>query len=186
MTYTSAAELRAAIRQGPLGAAAVGKDEPLEHVTFGTRHDTPEGQVAMQAMHDEAAHRGAVCRSPKAEMVSRHESDALQRMHDMAVENGAKCSTTAGRSMYAAGPAATFAKDVDDLVASVGRGDLDLRGFTLGMMRADIRDSERQLAEEQQMLDAQRRVNAASQQAHIATLIGLTSVGKAALQRERP
>lgn len=65
---------------------------------FAKRHDTPQGQSAMQELHDIAARRGAVCQPPKAEMSSKHESTAIQQVHDISAEHGARCATTAMRS----------------------------------------------------------------------------------------
>jgi hypothetical protein len=65
------------------------------------RHDTTQGQYAMQQMHDQAASCGAVCSADNvAKMASRHEATGIQKIHDMAVEHGAKCSSTSSRSPY--------------------------------------------------------------------------------------
>jgi hypothetical protein len=54
------------------------------------RHDTPEGQMVMQDLHDHTARFGAVCSRP-AEMHSQHEASAIQQAHDLAVQHGARC-----------------------------------------------------------------------------------------------
>lgn len=70
------------------------------YATFAARHDTPHGQYAMQAMHDESCRHGATCSAQNANMASRHEASAIQQMHDTAVEHGAKCATTDGKPSY--------------------------------------------------------------------------------------
>lgn len=63
-----------------------------------TRHNTPEGQMVIQDMHDTAARAGAVCdkknagMTQNAEMSSQHEATAIQKIHDMAADHGATCS----------------------------------------------------------------------------------------------
>jgi hypothetical protein len=64
-------------------------------VDFAARHDTFEGQRALQELHDIAARGGAVCNAGEAKMASRHEASTLQGIHDLAVQHGAHCSTTA-------------------------------------------------------------------------------------------
>lgn len=58
---------------------------------FAARHDTPNGQYAIQELHDLAARHGAVC-NPPAQMASKHEAKAIQSAHDLAVEHGAQCA----------------------------------------------------------------------------------------------
>lgn len=68
----------------------------LEALFAGNRHSTPEGQMAMQEMHDTSARRGAVCKAGntrQATMASSHEAGALQKIHDLTMEHGAKCSS---------------------------------------------------------------------------------------------
>lgn len=60
------------------------------------RHDTDQGQYALQAMHDHACRHGAVCDKKNIDMSSRHEATAIQQVHDTCVEHGAKCASTAG------------------------------------------------------------------------------------------
>lgn len=57
-----------------------------------TRHNTPEGQMAIQEIHDRAASAGAVCDRKNVQMASAHESTAIQKIHDMAATHGATCS----------------------------------------------------------------------------------------------
>lgn len=65
----------------------------------GTRHNTQNGQMALQQVHDVAARSGAVC-DKTAAMASRHESKGIQRVHDTAVSHGAVCqSIPAGQSL---------------------------------------------------------------------------------------
>lgn len=56
------------------------------------RHDTPQGQSAMQHLHDVAAQHGATCKKPTADMASKHEASAIQQAHDLAVAHGARCA----------------------------------------------------------------------------------------------
>lgn len=60
---------------------------------FAKRHDTPQGQRAVQEVHDLAARYGAVCQQSNAKMASRHESAGMQKIHDTAVEHGAVCAS---------------------------------------------------------------------------------------------
>jgi hypothetical protein len=80
------------------------KGESMSTQTFQQRHDTPQGQSALQSIHDTAARAGAVCRKPAnlstAEFVSKHESTKLQEMHDLAVSGGAQCNQQGGGSPY--------------------------------------------------------------------------------------
>lgn len=64
------------------------------------RHDTYEGQSALQMIHDDAARKGAVCNPPtdNAKMHSSHESKALQEIHDLTVKGGAKCAAIQNRN----------------------------------------------------------------------------------------
>lgn len=63
------------------------------------RHDTPEGQRALQEIHDAAARYGAVCRKDNAaKFASRHEASGLQAVHDLTAEHGAQCR--AGKDPY--------------------------------------------------------------------------------------
>jgi len=63
-----------------------------------TRHNTPEGQMAIQNIHDTAARAGAVCDrtntaiSNTAAMSSQHEATTIQKIHDLAADHGATCS----------------------------------------------------------------------------------------------
>ena len=67
------------------------------------RHDTYEGQSALQSIHDMTARSGAVCNKP-ATMSSEHEVSAMQQVHDKCVTHGATCSAIgSNHSMYAAG-----------------------------------------------------------------------------------
>ena len=63
---------------------------------FQSRHDTPQGQSALQEIHNIAARHGAVCKKPAnlsaGEFVSKHESSKLQEAHDLAVSGGARCN----------------------------------------------------------------------------------------------
>jgi len=63
------------------------------------RHDTQEGQGALQVAHDLAAQHGAVCdkanaraAGPYGMFAAAHEVKALQLIHDHAVKHGAQCS----------------------------------------------------------------------------------------------
>lgn len=58
------------------------------------RHDTFEGQSAMQQLHDHAASNGAICNQP-AKMHSAHEVSAMQKVHDTTVAHGARCNSIA-------------------------------------------------------------------------------------------
>ena len=64
------------------------------YAAFAAKHNTPQGQYAMQRIHDVAADQGAVCSSSNAAMASRHEATAIQQIHDTAVEHGATCAST--------------------------------------------------------------------------------------------
>lgn len=75
---------------------------------FAARHDTPQGQNAMQGLHDYAAAAGAVCNAPNARMSSKHESKAIQAVHDMTTEHGAKCASGPRSSYFAAGEIAAI------------------------------------------------------------------------------
>jgi hypothetical protein len=61
------------------------------------RHDTYEGQSAIQMVHDDAARKGAVC-NPPANFVSKHESAGLQEVHDITVKHGARCAAIQNRN----------------------------------------------------------------------------------------
>jgi hypothetical protein len=61
------------------------------------RHDTWDGQAAMQEMHDHAARNGAICNQP-AKMHSAHEAGAMQKVHDTTVAHGARCNSIAAMS----------------------------------------------------------------------------------------
>jgi SPP1 gp7 family putative phage head morphogenesis protein len=61
------------------------------------RHDTFEGQQAMQELHDHAARNGAICNSP-AKMHSAHEVSAMQKVHDTTIAHGARCNSMAAMS----------------------------------------------------------------------------------------
>lgn len=67
-------------------------DEWLKPIFAAVRHDTPEGQMAMQELHNAAARGGAVCKASNAKMASGHESSTIQKIHDMTTDHGAKCS----------------------------------------------------------------------------------------------
>ena len=67
------------------------------HVAFAKRHDTPQGQYAMQELHDVAARHGAVCSAGNTTMASKHEAGAIQAMHDLATDHGAKCAAVGAR-----------------------------------------------------------------------------------------
>ena len=65
-----------------------------------TRHNTPDGQMTMQSIHDTAARAGAVCdrknaaeMSQIAEMSSQHEATGFQKIHDESVKHGADCAS---------------------------------------------------------------------------------------------
>lgn len=60
------------------------------------RHDTFEGQQAMQELHDHAARHGAVCNAP-AKMHSAHEVSAMQKVHDTTIAHGATCNSIPNR-----------------------------------------------------------------------------------------
>lgn len=67
---------------------------------FAKRHDTDQGQRALQELHNTAVRHGAVCtRRGTAEMASSHEHAALQQAHDIATDHGAICDTQ-GRQLY--------------------------------------------------------------------------------------
>ncbi len=72
------------------------EEKSMSTQTFQQRHDTPQGQSALQQIHDIAARYGAVCKKPAnlsaAEFVSKHESAKLQEAHDLAVSGGAHCN----------------------------------------------------------------------------------------------
>lgn len=61
------------------------------------RHDTWDGQAAMQEMHDHAAKNGAICNAP-IKMHSAHEVSAMQKVHDTTVAHGARCNSIAAMS----------------------------------------------------------------------------------------
>lgn len=62
------------------------------YAAFNARHDTPEGQTAMQHLHDVCAANGAVCSQANAvHMHSRHEHKGMQSIHDLAKHHGARC-----------------------------------------------------------------------------------------------
>lgn len=73
-----------------------------------TRHDTPQGQMVMQELHDSSARGGAVCSKGNANMASAHESSAIQKIHDMTTEHGAGCSSMSGQR---SGPFPMFGVD---------------------------------------------------------------------------
>ena len=79
-----------------------GKGEAMS-TEFQSRHNTPQGQSALQQVHDIAARYGAICKKPAnlsaAEFVSKHESAKLQEAHDLAVAGGARCNEQ-GTSPY--------------------------------------------------------------------------------------
>jgi hypothetical protein len=85
------------------------------YATFAaSRHDTPQGQMVMQDLHNVAARGGAVCSKGNANMASRHEATVVQQVHDLTAEHGATCaSVTPGQSSmnpystYAQTPAST-------------------------------------------------------------------------------
>lgn len=60
------------------------------------RHDTLEGQQAMQELHDHTARGGAVCNQP-ATMASAHEASAMQKVHDTTIAHGARCNSISNR-----------------------------------------------------------------------------------------
>lgn len=63
------------------------------------RHSTPEGQSAMQRIHQVAAESGATCSKSNANMASSHEASAIQQIHDTTTSHGAACSSMSGKSM---------------------------------------------------------------------------------------
>lgn len=79
-----------------------GKGEAMTE--FQSRHNTAQGQTALQQVHDTVARYGAICKKPAnlsaAEFVSKHESTKLQEMHDLAVSGGAQCNQQGGGSPY--------------------------------------------------------------------------------------
>lgn len=68
------------------------------YADFAKRHDTPEGQSAIQQIHDMAGRAGAKCQP--AQMHSGHEVSGLQKIHDMSVDHGATCSSTRNPKPY--------------------------------------------------------------------------------------
>lgn len=64
---------------------------------LGKRHDTPNGQIAVQSLHDTSARFGAVCNAGNTGLASKHEAGAIQTMHDIAVGHGATCEKVGGR-----------------------------------------------------------------------------------------
>lgn len=76
--------------------------ESLKAWFASTRHDTPEGRMILQELHNTAARGGAVCKSSNtAQMASAHEASAVQKIHDVATEHGAVCSKK-GQTNYPA------------------------------------------------------------------------------------
>ena len=65
-----------------------------------TRHNTPEGQMAMQDIHDMSARSGAVCDRKNVTMSSQHEMTAVQKIHDIAADHGANCKSGDKPSYY--------------------------------------------------------------------------------------
>jgi hypothetical protein len=66
------------------------------------RHDTGQGQYALQNLHDLACRHGAVCRKGNTTMSSRHEATAIQQVHDTCVDHGATCASAGnGPAMFA-------------------------------------------------------------------------------------
>lgn len=72
-----------------------------------SRHNTPEGQMAMQDIHDAAARSGAVCDRTNALMSSQHEMTAVQKIHDIAASHGANCTSGDKPAYYSTDPAVT-------------------------------------------------------------------------------
>jgi hypothetical protein len=81
----------------PLGLDFVSDPNVVDAALFASfarnRHDTPEGQMFMQNMHDACAKRGAVCKKPdSSKHASGHEQSAVQQVHDICSDHGARCS----------------------------------------------------------------------------------------------
>lgn len=74
------------------------------YAAFNTRHDTPQGQAAMQALHDCAASYGATCKTGNVQMHSRHEVAGIQAMHDLACQHGARCAAVSRGGIPSGGP----------------------------------------------------------------------------------
>ncbi|MET0621459.1 MAG: hypothetical protein ABW250_00625 [Pyrinomonadaceae bacterium] len=82
-----------------------GKGEAITE--FQSRHNTAQGQAALQQVHDTVARYGAICKKPAnlsaAEFVSKHESTKLQEMHDLAVAGGARCNEQGASPFFSGG-----------------------------------------------------------------------------------
>jgi hypothetical protein len=91
----SDAVMMGALTSGVATPAALVEFAQSEHgAAFAmTRHNTPEGQTAIQELHDQAARAGAVCDRKNVQMASQHEATAIQKIHDMAASHGAACKS---------------------------------------------------------------------------------------------
>lgn len=125
-------------------------------VAFAKRHDTPQGQNAMQELHDVTARHGAVCRAGNATMASRHESGAIQAMHDMACEHGASCAAVGGRSPVMYSKSEQAEQEEGQTVPDEQNKDAASQEPTVAALQA-------QLAAEKTQRDADRRALVALQ-----------------------
>jgi len=98
-----------------------------------TRHNTPEGQTAMQDLHDMAARSGAVCdrtntaqMSSAAKMASQHESTAVQKIHDIAADHGATCKSGDKPSYLFTEKGETMFEKLKTLFSKAGVPDADI------------------------------------------------------------
>lgn len=132
-------ELYDTIRMTSLGQDLFPEASPSAE--FASRYDTPEGQRALQELHDVAARGGAICQLSNAvkmarradfsatdeqrrelvEMASAHEHSAITQIHDMTVDGGARCSNASVpvRSLFSATP---DRDRIDDLLAMTPLG----------------------------------------------------------------
>ncbi len=69
------------------------------YAAFAAKHDTPQGQMALQRIHQVAAESGAVCAKGNVAMASSHEASAIQQIHNLTTDHGAACSSTKSGSM---------------------------------------------------------------------------------------
>lgn len=88
-----------------------------------TRHNTPEGQIVMQNLHDTAARAGAVCDKKNAQMSSQHEATAIQKIHDMTTSHGATCKSGDAPGWAKSGLFSKFHTTTDTRPAQSAKGE---------------------------------------------------------------
>jgi hypothetical protein len=118
-----------------------GKGESMS-TNFQQRHDTPQGQSALQQIHDTAARHGAVCQKPAnlsaAEFVSKHESAKIQEAHDLAVAGGARCNQQGASPFFSGGEQPTLRDPKERARAHVEKRNKLIKGEGAATTQAEL------------------------------------------------